>query len=195
MKLTHQFAILVLCIGIFSTPSCAKKQLSPEASLPESPVVEASTAPEVSAPEVEAPTPGVSAEASQPQLEGVVADSNEKKAEDSFTQVHISFGYDSHDLDSQAMDILKEKQAWLAAHPDIFILIEGHCDTRGTTEYNLELGKKRAMAVRDALVALGVSDERMSWVSMGESAPVDPGQTQEAHGKNRRVQFRIKAGE
>ena len=180
MKSTHQLMTLLLFIGICSTPSCAKKQLAPGVLSP--PVT---VAKEVVAP----PAPPVLTQVEE------AAPQEKEEGTERFTQVTIPFGYDSHVLAPHAMDLLKEKQAWLASHPDIFILIEGHCDIRGTDAYNLNLGKKRALAVRDALVNLGVPGQRMSWISMGESSPMDSGQTEAAHGKNRRVQFRIKAGE
>jgi peptidoglycan-associated lipoprotein len=73
------------------------------------------------------------------------------------------------------------------------ITIEGHCDERGSTEYNLALGERRAMAVRNYLISLGIAADRMRVVSYGEEFPFDPGRTEEAYAKNRRAHFVITA--
>jgi peptidoglycan-associated lipoprotein len=70
-------------------------------------------------------------------------------------------------------------------------MLEGHCDERGTVEYNLSLGEKRAKAVKDYLVGLGISADRLSIISYGKERPADPGHNEEAWAKNRRVEFRI----
>jgi len=69
--------------------------------------------------------------------------------------------------------------------------VEGHCDERGTIEYNLVLGQKRAEAVKDYLVKLGIEEKRIKTISYGKEMPVDPGHTEEAWAKNRRAHFRI----
>ncbi len=79
---------------------------------------------------------------------------------------------------------LKDKPAWK-------ILIEGHCDERGTNEYNMGLGEQRALATKRYLVSLGVSETRFQTVSYGEERPVDPGQSESAWAKNRRSEFRV----
>jgi peptidoglycan-associated lipoprotein len=77
-------------------------------------------------------------------------------------------------------------------HPEVNILIEGHCDERGTDEYNLALGEKRALAARDFLVNFGIAKSRISVVSYGEERPVDPRSNEEAWSKNRRDEFVIR---
>jgi peptidoglycan-associated lipoprotein len=101
----------------------------------------------------------------------------------------VYFDFDSYSIRSQDMPVLKKMAEWLQANPAIRLTIEGYCDERGTTEYNLALGQKRAGAVKDYFVASGVSDQRLKTVSYGKEAPVDPGHTEEAWAKNRRAHF------
>ena len=75
------------------------------------------------------------------------------------------------------------------ANPDVKIQLEGHCDERGTAEYNLALGQTRARAVQDILTSYGISSSRLSMISYGEEVPLDPGHTEAAFAKNRRVHF------
>jgi peptidoglycan-associated lipoprotein len=104
----------------------------------------------------------------------------------------INFDYDSADLSAEAKDILAGNEKWLEAHPDLNILIEGHCDERGTEEFNLALGEKRAKSVMDYMVSLGIGSGRLSVISYGESMPLDSGHDEAAWAKNRRAHFAIK---
>lgn len=101
----------------------------------------------------------------------------------------IYFGYDSFSLSSEARGTLKTNAEWLKSNSTATIQIEGHCDERGTTEYNLALGEKRANAVRDYLVKLGVASSRVSVISYGEERPSDPGHDESAWSRNRRAAF------
>ena len=101
----------------------------------------------------------------------------------------IYFDFDSYTIKSEDMPVLKKMAEWLVAKQAIKVTIEGHCDERGTTEYNLALGQKRAEAAKDYLVKSGVSAGRIRTVSYGKEAPVDPGHTEEAWAKNRRDHF------
>jgi peptidoglycan-associated lipoprotein len=101
----------------------------------------------------------------------------------------IYFDYDAFDLRSDAQETLKANAKVIEQYPDVRIQIQGHCDERGSEEYNLALGDKRARSARDYLVNLGISGERLTTISFGEERPVDPGQTEEAYGKNRRDEF------
>lgn len=103
----------------------------------------------------------------------------------------VHFDFDKYDIREDAKPILAANAAWLKKWPSVKILIEGHCDERGTEEYNLALGEKRAKAVFDYLVSLGISPDRMRIISYGKSQPLDPGHNEEAWAKNRRAQFTI----
>ncbi|GIX48368.1 MAG: peptidoglycan-associated lipoprotein [Candidatus Tectimicrobiota bacterium] len=109
-------------------------------------------------------------------------------AED-FLHQDVHFAFDSFALSEEAKALLEKKAAWLAAHPHVKVLIEGHCDERGTQAYNLALGERRANAVKQYLVALGIDPARLSTVSYGEERPLDPGHNEEAWAKNRRAHF------
>ena len=80
----------------------------------------------------------------------------------------VFFGYDSSDLDSDALELLQDQVAWLKQNNDVSVTIEGHCDERGTREYNLALGEKRAQAVKNYLIGLGINPDRVSTISYGK---------------------------
>ncbi len=101
----------------------------------------------------------------------------------------VFFAFDEYDLSDEAMATLARNARILREHPEVVILVEGHCDERGTVEYNLALGEKRAKAVRDYLVSLGVSGNRLRVTSYGESRPFALGSSEEAWAKNRRAHF------
>jgi peptidoglycan-associated lipoprotein len=103
----------------------------------------------------------------------------------------ISFVFDRYDLTDEARRILTENAKMLLAHPTVIIQIEGHCDERGSNEYNLALGERRAVSAKLYLIKLGVKSNRLSTISYGEEMPVDPGHTEEAWDKNRRCHFVI----
>jgi peptidoglycan-associated lipoprotein len=107
--------------------------------------------------------------------------------------VDIHFEYDSANLTNTARERLSAHGRWLLAYPSIQILIEGHCDERGTVEYNLALGDRRAQAAYNYLVSLGVPTSRMKTISYGKEFPLDPGHNEEAWAKNRRDRFLITA--
>jgi len=101
----------------------------------------------------------------------------------------VFFGYDQYDLDEVTMGVLARNARVMKEHPEVVVLIEGHCDERGTVQYNLGLGEKRAKAVRDYLVSLGVSSGRLRVTSYGESRPFALGSNDQAWSKNRRAHF------
>jgi peptidoglycan-associated lipoprotein len=100
----------------------------------------------------------------------------------------VFFAFDKSELDQQAMDDLA-RNARILREVGTTVLIEGHCDERGTVEYNLALGERRAMAVRDYLVSLGVASYRLDTVSYGESRPFVQGHNEQAWAQNRRAHF------
>ena len=103
----------------------------------------------------------------------------------------IFFDYDRYEIRSDAAPVLEANAQWLKSHPTVRILIEGHCDERGTEEYNLALGEKRAKSAMDYLISLGISPDRIKIISYGKSQPLDPGHDENAWAKNRRAQFLI----
>lgn len=101
----------------------------------------------------------------------------------------IYFDYDKYDVRSDAKAVLQNVASWLLKNTSAKLLIEGHCDERGTSEYNLALGDRRARAVRDYLVALGIASDRVETISYGEEKPVCTEMTDECWAKNRRAHF------
>jgi peptidoglycan-associated lipoprotein len=103
----------------------------------------------------------------------------------------IHFDFDKYDILPEDAQILKENAALLMNYPKVKIQVEGHCDERGTNEYNLALGERRANAAKKYLVSLGISADRISSISYGEEKPLDTGHNEEAWAKNRRGHFVI----
>jgi peptidoglycan-associated lipoprotein len=104
----------------------------------------------------------------------------------------VYFDYDKYDLTPAAREILAVNAQALRQNPEAPVVIEGHCDERGTVEYNLALGDKRAKAVKDYLVWLGVERSRLTTVSYGKERPVDPRHYEAGWAQNRRAEFVIK---
>jgi len=99
----------------------------------------------------------------------------------------VHFAYDKYNLTPASRDALKKQAAWLQVNSNVNITIEGHCDERGTREYNLALGARRANAVYDYLMTLGVSMDRMTTTSFGKERPQNPGTGDVAWAANRRA--------
>lgn len=101
----------------------------------------------------------------------------------------VYFAYDQARLTESAKATLKENAAWIKSHANATIQIEGHTDSRGSTEYNLSLGERRAKSVRQYLQGLGVDSKRMTVISYGEEKPIAMGDSESAWSKNRRANF------
>ena len=98
----------------------------------------------------------------------------------------VFFDYDSSELDTDAQELLQDQVAWLKQYSDVSVIIEGHCDERGTREYNLALGEKRAQSVKNYLINLGISSDRVSTISYGKERPAVVGSNDGAWAQNRR---------
>lgn len=105
----------------------------------------------------------------------------------------VFFDFDKYNLDSEDRTTLDKQAAWLKANPSVSITIEGHCDERGTREYNLALGERRANSVMDYLLSLGVNGARMKVISYGKERPVAVGSTNAAWAQNRRGVTKVNA--
>ena len=105
----------------------------------------------------------------------------------------VFFALDSSDVDTLAQQTLNANAEIMKKYPSWVITIEGHADERGTAEYNLALGERRALSVRTYLVSLGLSGDRLRTVSYGKEFPFDPGHDEPAYAKNRRAHFVITA--
>ena len=98
----------------------------------------------------------------------------------------VFFNYDSSELDADAQELLQDQVAWLKQHSNVSIIVEGHCDERGTREYNLALGEKRAQSVKNYLISLGISTDRVTTISYGKERPAVIGSNDGAWAQNRR---------
>ena len=101
----------------------------------------------------------------------------------------VFFEFDRYDLSADARSVLRANADWLKGNPSVRVEIEGHCDERGTNEYNLALGAKRAQAAREFLATLGVAAERLSTISYGEEIPVCKEANEACWKQNRRARF------
>jgi len=106
----------------------------------------------------------------------------------------VFFEYDSYELSGEALDVLMKNASYIMENEGFRVLVEGHCDERGTIDYNLSLGEKRALAVYEYLVNYGVPAERLEYISYGKERPFDPGHNERAWAANRRVHFRVLPG-
>lgn len=102
----------------------------------------------------------------------------------------IHFDYDSDVLRADAQATLRENYAYMQQNPQLVVLIEGHCDERGTQEYNLALGERRALAAREYLIRLGANSRQLTTVSYGEEIPLSSGSSESAWSQNRRGEFK-----
>jgi len=137
-----------------------------------------------------APAPAP-APAKGPDLQAQAAQRAAEMARNQFLNDHVYFDFDSAVLTPMAQEVVKQKAAWLKDNAAAAVTLEGNCDERGTNEYNLALGERRAESVRAFLVDLGIAPSRLTTISYGEERPADPGHNEEAWAKNRRVQFTL----
>jgi len=189
--------IVVLCIATAVSSGCAKKDLVK----PEEQVPSAQVAPPAAAPGSTTTSKGTTPESRQqiaetPTKEAVIAQEPAKEAAPSQATIalesalqKIYFNFDSAALSEESRAALSKNAELLSKQPSVSIRIEGNCDERGSDEYNLALGERRAKAARDYLVNLGVQAERLSVISYGEEKPVDQGHDEAAWAKNRRDEF------
>jgi peptidoglycan-associated lipoprotein len=103
----------------------------------------------------------------------------------------IHFAFDSFDLDGESRQVLQQNASWLNDHPAVRVEIEGHCDDRGTVEYNLALGARRAATTKGYLVTLGVAGGRITTISYGEELPLCHEATESCYRRNRRAHFAV----
>lgn len=113
----------------------------------------------------------------------------ELKRQQLLAEERVYFQFDSSTIDEQSKQIIEAHAVYMMENPDVKVTLEGHCDERGTREYNLALGERRAQAVEKLMRAFGVTEGQIKTVSYGEEKPVDPGHNESAWRKNRRVEI------
>lgn len=119
------------------------------------------------------------------------AQGNVPVAQAGIEMADVNFAFDSYEIDATARAILGRNADYMKQNSSVRVQVEGHCDERGTNEYNMALGMKRAKAAYDVLRSLGIPESRMSTVSYGEELPLDPSHNESAWAKNRRAHFNI----
>ena len=171
------FIILLTLISVLILmPACAKMVVS-------------------SAPEEQASEEEDAADKARLEEERLKKEAEERElraAKIKFMYEDVYFKKGSYALTPEAKDILTRKAEWLRNHPDIEVIIEGHTDERGSREYNIAFGDRRAGEVKSFLLKQGIARERLIAISYGKEKPIDPARTEEAKAKNRRVHFVIK---
>jgi len=163
-KLWISLVLLLVIPGLLGIASCAKKAVKLE------------------------PAEVLSAEDEAARQEEQAA-REKMAARNMFINENIYFDFDKYNLLPLAQQVLQRKAEWLRNNPDVPVIIEGHCDERGTNEYNLALGDRRAESARTYLINLGIAGSRLTTVSYGEERPVDSGHNEVAWAKNRRAHF------
>lgn len=159
-KLWISLVLLLVIPGLLCIASCAKKAVKPGA---------------------------VEAQAAEAAAEQVARE--KIAARNMFINENVYFDFDKYNLLPLAQQILQRKAEWLRNNPYVSVIIEGHCDERGTNEYNLALGDRRAESARTYLINLGIEGSQLTTVSYGEEHPVDSGHNEVAWAKNRRAHF------
>jgi len=184
-------ALLLVIPGLLFTASCGKKSLKADIETMKDKTKETPAPP----PRAQAPAP---VQVIQKAPESAKISEEEMRTREKAAAMQtlmnedVYFNYDSAALDPAAQETLKKKAVSLNKYSNISITIEGHCDERGTNEYNLALGERRAESAKKFLVDLGLAASRFTTVSYGEEKPVGTGSNEEAWSKNRRAHFVLK---
>jgi len=185
-----RFAVIAILIAAVSVGACGKKKPPVARPLPPPP---APTTPSTTAtrpPAPPEPVPETSAIPPEPTIkDDPLAGGDLDTINKNSPFQPVFFGLDSYEVDGGGQQALNTNAGILKKYPTWIITIEGHCDERGTAEYNLALGEKRALAAKTYLVSLGVPADRVRTVSYGKEFPFDPGHDEGAWSKNRRAHF------
>lgn len=194
MKKVNLLLIVTSIVVLISAAGCRTKPKK-STTMPRTPESAMSTPPPIKAVETpsdfvkepeQTPTPSVTREDLSENMDELNRTASSKGwIQDAF------FDYDAAQLSPQAQEALTSSATWLKAHPGYKLLIEGHCDERGTEQYNLALGDRRSNQAKEYLSTLGVDASRMKTVSYGEERPFAQGNTEDAYRQNRRAHLVI----
>jgi peptidoglycan-associated lipoprotein len=184
-KLWLCLALLLVIPGLLFTTSCAKKTVKSEPAVKEDVAKKA---------EAEAARQAELArqkklEEERLKAEGYRGEGSNEAAQ--FEKEMIFFDFDKSNLKPEAQEILRRKADFMRKNQNAKVTIEGHCDARGTNEYNLALGDRRANSAKKFLENLGIADSRIKIISYGEERPMDTGNNEAAFAKNRNCQFKL----
>lgn len=184
--------VFVFCVSVLLMTGCAKKSTIKDAATTGT---EASAAQKQAAAgdqQKDAGAATVEEKVIKPQEKGIAVDALKKAAPATAAQQmfdNIYFDYDSYDLKPESRSVLQKVADFMKGNAKYILRVEGHCDERGTTEYNLALGQRRADAAMTYITKLGIDKDRVTTLSYGEELPLDPSGTEEAWAKNRRDNF------
>ena len=191
-RCSHVMFATLLVLGVVLV-GCAKRPATTQAAAP-APTGAAATTPGTMAATAPASTPGSSAPATTPGT--TAAPTTARPAPSEFAAIadlkDISFDFDKYDIRPSDAKTLDGNAGWLKSNPNHLVLIEGHCDERGTNEYNLALGERRAKSTMNYLVSQGVQASRITIISYGEERPTCSQKTEECWAQNRRAHFLVK---
>lgn len=179
---------LIIFVG-FLAPSCAKKELKSEPVMSEE---EARRRAEEEARRREQERQASIREEALKEEQLRAERGRFQSEREMFENEDILYEFDSASLSVKAQQILRRKAEWFRENPRARVIIEGHCDERGTNEYNLALGDRRAFSAKSFLIDLGIDDSRLTTVSYGEEQPIDLRSAEDAWAKNRRAHFVIR---
>lgn len=182
-----------LIAGALTTVACGGKKPPVARPTPPPPPASSDVAPPAPPAPLPEPEPAVSSVPLEPSLSGSdLTDYNARSLDEINRESPLQpvfYGLDSSDVAGESIATLQKNAEVLRQYPNWIVTIEGHCDERGTAEYNLSLGERRAQSARAYLISLGIPADRLRTVSYGKEFPFDSGSTEEAWAKNRRAHF------
>jgi peptidoglycan-associated lipoprotein len=181
-------APVVIVTLAFTFGACAKSKPPVARPIPAPPPADA-TSPGGLPPKPPEPVPEPVGVPPEPRIEDPLKVSDIDKINQNSPFQPVFFAYDSSEIEAEGQKVLEANAAILKKYPEWVITIEGHSDERGTAEYNLALGNRRATAARTYLISLGIPADRLRTVSYGKEFPFDPLHTESAWSKNRRAHF------
>ncbi|OLC74337.1 MAG: peptidoglycan-associated lipoprotein [Acidobacteria bacterium 13_1_40CM_4_65_8] len=190
--MTRVWGTTVLLLMVMSVAGCGKKQAPIARPMPP-PFPGAISTPSSRPPATPEPVAEPTIVPPEPVRDDAIASASLDDLNRNSPLKPVFFDYNSSDLSPDAQRALDENAATIKKYPSWAVTIEGHCDERGTAEYNLALGERRSVAARAYLVSLGIPADRVRTVSYGKEFPFDPGHDEAAFRKNRRAHFVITA--
>ena len=187
---------IIVCVSVILLAGCGRQAgtVEPEPAedmMSEETAMQDDMAGDMAPTEAEIAERAMQAEEQARQAEAMRMEELAEMAAAAFVNEDVHFAFDSSLLDADAERILEQKVTWLQDNGAVSVQIEGHCDERGTSAYNLALGERRANAVQEYLTVLGVDPARLSTISYGEEVPFAPGHDEAAWSLNRRAHFVI----
>ena len=182
MNATRSFAMLIATVALVAGAACGKKTPPVARPLPPPP-----PAPTAAAAPTRPPAPP------EPMRDDAISSASLDDLNKNSPLKPVYFELDMSEVNAANQKVLDENAALLKRYPSWAVTVEGHCDERGTAEYNLALGERRAIAARAYLISLGIAADRLRTVSYGKEFPFDPGHDEAAFAKNRRAHFVITA--